>query len=149
MGFMHATPAAQQAFLPVIFRPTSFGPGPPGESTCGTTKIVARLHAANLDASVMEITRKWPWVFKQPGRCVELPAEEAFEGFDELLLDEELLQLDGTDDKDDQASSSYSKVRFTVGNSQIQRIARPNADLTPITVPHGETPCVYPACLSC
>ncbi len=147
MGFMRAQNLFyHQAFLPVLAHPTSAGPGPPRKSTCcRKTKIVA-----NLDAPIKQTTRKWPWVFKQPGRCVELPAEDVFEGFDGLLLDEEL-PLDGKDDQDDQASSpssSYSKVRLPVGSSQIPYRAV-NADLTPIAVPHNESPRVYPVCLSC
>lgn len=62
------------------------------------------LQAANLDAFETRTTGKWPWVFKHPGRCVDLPAEEVFSGFDGLLLDD----VSDTDSGDDQA---YSKVR--------------------------------------
>ena len=114
MGFMLATTVARQAFLPVLLNPTSSGPWPKhGETMCRKTEVTS-LHTEKLDAPVMPTTRKWPWMFKQPGRCVELPAEEVFEGFEGLLLDE----LDEMDDQEDQAS--YSKVGLLSRSSHVQ-----------------------------
>lgn len=62
------------------------------------------LQAASLDGSETQPTGKWPWVFKHPGRCVDLPAEEVFSGFEGLLLDD----VDETTSQDEQA---YSKVQ--------------------------------------
>lgn len=61
------------------------------------------LQAAKFDASETQTTGKWPWVFKNPGRCVDLPAEEVFSGFEGLLFDD----VSETDSEDDRA---YSKV---------------------------------------
>ena len=45
-------------------------------------------------------------MFKNPGRCVELPAEEVFSGFEGLLLDD----VSEAESEDDEA---YSKVRVS------------------------------------
>lgn len=87
-------------FVPVLYPVQPSRASSPVEDTRSTSLD------AKLDASESHTSGKWPWVFKHPGRCVDLPAEEVFSGFDGLLLDD----VSDSDSQDDQA---YSKVRVS------------------------------------
>lgn len=93
------------AFVPVLYHV---------RAARGSASLVTRprsLQATNLDSSETRTTGKWPWVFKKSGRCVDLPAEEVFSGFngfEGLLFDED--DVRETQSEDDRA---YSKVRVS------------------------------------
>lgn len=51
------------------------------------------------DTRSRALEAKWPWIFEQPSRCTDLPAEEIFSGFEGLpLLDDELNDMNNQDD---------------------------------------------------
>lgn len=79
--------------VPLLLRPSS-DPG-----------CFARVssHSGDEDEKFALLDGRWPWVFEQPGRCAEIPAEEVFTGFDGLFDDD-------TDEDASGASDSYSKV---------------------------------------
>ncbi|CAM9343077.1 unnamed protein product, partial [Hapterophycus canaliculatus] len=56
------------------------------------------------------LSGEWPWVFEQPGRCIDLPAEEVFSGFDGFG------DLDLIEDESS-VSEDYSKVSREVRNA--------------------------------
>lgn len=95
-GLLGISPQQSHQHVPVLYR-------------VRPTRASSSLQASNLGASKTQATGKWPWVFKYPGRCVDLPAEEVFSGFEGLLLDD----VSDTDshEEDDRA---YSKVRVSL-----------------------------------
>lgn len=96
-GLVDSSGLCQAFVLPATApAPNSWRPGRP-------TRAVSSLHE---EARSRSLEAKWPWIFEQPGRCVDLPAEEIFSGFEGLLL------LDELNDTDNQDDGTYSKVRL-------------------------------------
>lgn len=87
-----------QAFVPAI------APAPSSWRHIRPARAVSFLYEK---ARSEPLEPNWPWVFEQPGRRADLPAEEVFSGFEGLMLDE-LDELDDTSNQDDGYSS---KVR--------------------------------------
>lgn len=56
---------------------------------------------------------RWPWLFEQPARCTNLPAEEIFGGFDGLDGFDDDLMMDFNDLTDDPNDFDQSKVGGT------------------------------------
>lgn len=58
---------------------------------------------------------RWPWVFEQAGRCIDLPAEEIFAGFDGLdgfdFDDDFNDQTDASTDDQNDANSLYDQSK--------------------------------------
>lgn len=101
-GLSSAPLSSAPAFVPVLYHVRA---SRSSSSRVEETKPRS-LQAANLDASGTRTIGKWPWVFKNPGRFVDLPAEEVFSGFEGLLFDD----VSETESEDDQ---TYSKVRVS------------------------------------
>lgn len=61
-----------------------------------STRAISSLYG---DTRSGALEAKWPWIFEQPSRCTDLPAEEVFSGFEGLLLlDDELNDMNSQDD---------------------------------------------------
>lgn len=59
---------------------------------------------------------RWPWVFEQPGRCIDLPAEEIFAGFDGL---DGFAFDDGFNDQTDASTDDLNDVNSSLDQSKV------------------------------